>query len=69
MDLADKLTWTKPKKFCNTEIVGKNNAYLNDFASGFWAFWKSNSDYEKTRILCFKNKDTKIGLLLIGQRS
>ena len=62
MDLADKLTWSKPSKVLTKYGNRWKKQCLLDpeFASGFWAFWKSNSDYMKKQgYSVSKNKDTK----------
>ena len=62
MDLADKLTWTKPKKVLTKYGNRWKKQCLLDpeVASGFWAFWKTNSDYMKKQgYSVSKNKDTK----------
>jgi len=62
MDLADKLTWSKPEKVL-TKFGSrwKKRCLLDpEFATGFWAFWKTNSDYMKKQgYSVSKNKDTR----------
>ena len=62
MDLATKLTWTKPKKVI-TKYGNKwrKRCLLDpDFAPGFWTFWKTNSVHmKKMGYSVFKDKGTK----------
>ena len=62
MDLADKLIWSKPEKVLTKYgSRWKKKCILDpDFASGFWAFWKTNSEYMKKQgYSVSKNKDTR----------
>ena len=45
MDLSKHLTWSKPSKILTKygNRWKKSCVLDTDFASGFWAFWKTNS--------------------------
>ena len=62
MDLSTQLTWSKPTKVLTKYgSRWKKSCILDpDFASGFWAFWKSNSPMmKKMGYSVSKNKDTR----------
>ena len=70
MDLADKLTWSRLEKVLTKYGSRWKKRCLLDpeFATGFWAFWKSNSDYMKKQgYSVSKIKIPKNGSLHIGQ--